>query len=98
MIRGCLFVLNGQRPIIFFDSPIHQFEWVNGISRQPAHTVATAPATEIFCRLNGTSLWGELRISLGLVDLSRIYTGFFLFFREVHPGSEMASQNDQKNC
>ena len=37
--------------------------------------------------------WGETRISLGLVDLSRTPSGFF--FREVHPGSEMASQNDQ---
>ena len=43
-------------------------------------------------RLNET-LGGELRISLGLVDLSRTPAG--TFFREVHPGSEMAGQNDQ---
>ena len=36
---------------------------------------------------------GELRISLGLVDLSRLPCG--AFFRGVHPGSEMSSQNDQ---
>ena len=41
-------------------------------------------------------LWENLRISLGLVDLSRIPSG--LFFREVHPGSEMASQNDQNKA
>ena len=41
-------------------------------------------------------LWGELRISLGLVDLSRTPCG--TFFREVHPGSEMASQNDQNKA
>ena len=32
-------------------------------------------------------------IQLGLVDLSRIPSG--TFFREVHPGSEKATQNDQ---
>ena len=36
---------------------------------------------------------GELRISLGLVDLSRLPSG--TFFRGGHPGSEMSSQNDQ---
>ena len=43
----------------------------------------TAPTTEIFVVL---FLWGKLRISLGLVDLSRIQSeAFFLFsFREVH--------------
>ena len=44
--------------------------------------------------------WGftcrRLRISLGLVDLSRTPSG--TFFREVHPGSEMASQNDQNKA
>ena len=42
------------------------------------------------------SSWGKLRISLGLVDLSRTPSG--TFFREVHPGSEMASQNDQNKA
>ena len=41
-------------------------------------------------------LWGELRISLALVDLSRIPSG--TFFREVNLGSEMASQNDQNKA
>ena len=36
------------------------------------------------------------RISLGLVDLSRTPSG--TFFREAHPGSEMASQNDQNKA
>ena len=35
-------------------------------------------------------------ISLGLVDLSRTPIG--TFFWEVHPGSEMASQNDQNKA
>ena len=39
--------------------------------------------------------WGG-RVLLGLVDLSRIPCG--TFFREVHPGSEMASQNDQNKA
>ena len=56
----------------------------------------TAPATENFRRLNETFYGGGLRISLGLVDLSRIQSG--TFFREVHPGSEMASQNDQNKA
>ena len=37
-------------------------------------------------------MW-EAAVSLGLVDLSRIPSG--AFFREAHPGSEMASQNYQ---
>ena len=43
---------------------------------------------------------GELRISLGLVDLSRIQSGTFggEAWGEVHPGSEMASQNDQNKA
>ena len=44
-------------------------------------------------RLNGFFLWGKLRISLRLIDSSRIQSGASLP-REVHPGSEMASQND----
>ena len=47
-------------------------------------------------------LWGKLRISLGLNDLSRTPSG--TFFREVHPGSEMAiakmtktRQNENEN-
>ena len=36
----------------------------------------------------------KLRISLGLVYLSRIPSGAFLR-EEAYPGSEMASQNDQ---
>ena len=51
----------------------------------------TAPATEISVVLT-KSFMGELRISLGLVDLSRIQC--VIFFLEVHPGSEMASQDD----
>ena len=50
-------------------------------------------------RLNGAFmvlLWEKLRIELGLVDLSRISSG--TFFREVHPGSGMASQNDQNKA
>ena len=42
------------------------------------------------CKLQQTRPW------LGLVDLSRIPSG--TFFREVHPGSEMASQNDQNKA
>ncbi len=41
-------------------------------------------------------LWGELLISLGPVDLSRIPSG--AFFREDYLGSEMASQNDQNKA
>ena len=42
---------------------------------------------------SGGCNFGKTRPWLGLVDLSRIPSG--TFFREVHPGSEMASQNDQ---
>ena len=55
---------------------------------------ATGLVKEISRRLNETFLWGKLRISLGLVDLSRIQTWAF-FRKKVRPGSEMASQNDQ---
>ena len=60
--------------------------------------LCTAHETQNVRRLNGTFLWGELRISLGLVDLSQTPLGTF-FRGEVHPGSEMAtSQNDQNKA
>ena len=49
---------------------------------QPRKRIFFVVLTELFM--------GELRILLGLVDSSRTPSG--AFFREVHPGSEMASQ------
>ena len=53
---------------------------------QPPLNILFVVLTKLVC--------GELRISLDLVDLSRTPSGAFFFFREVHLGSEMASQND----
>ena len=56
-----------------------------------------APAVELFfCLASGGCKLEQTRPWLGLVDLSRIPSG--TFFREVHPGSEMASQNDQNKA
>ena len=56
-----------------------------------------APAVEIFAWLPvGVISAKPARGSLGLVDSSRVHMG--AFFREVHPGSEMASQNDQNKA
>ena len=54
-----------------------------------------APAVD-FCLASGGCKLEQTRPWLGLVDLSRIPSG--TFFREVHPGSEMASQNDQNKA
>ena len=51
-----------------------------------------SPGSRKFCLASGGCNFAKTRPWLGLVDLSRIPNG--TFFREVHPGSEMASQND----
>ena len=53
---------------------------------QPRQWQIAVVLTELLC--------GKLRISLGLVDLSRTTRGAFV--REVHPGSEMARKTDKK--
>ena len=64
--------------------------------RLPGGSLRESPASrKLFlasagCKLRQTRPW------LGLVDLSRVPCG--TFFREVHPGSEMASQNDQNKA
>ena len=55
----------------------------------------TARDMKKFRRLNETFYVESCGFLLGLVDLSRIPSG--ACFREVHPGSEMASQNDQND-
>ena len=54
------------------------------------------PRKYIFCLASGGCKLQQTHPWLGLVDLSRIPSG--AFFREVHPGSEMASQNDQNKA
>ena len=68
-------------------------------ARRPWKQAVAQPTTRKFFVVLTKLFMGEaveLRISLGLVDLSRTPSGFF--FREVHPGSEMASQNDQNKA
>ena len=55
-----------------------------------------SPGRRFFCPASGGFCSGQIRPWLDLVDLSRIPSG--TFFREVHPGSEMASQNDQNKA
>ena len=55
-----------------------------------------SPGSRKFCLASGGCNFDKTRPWLGLVDLSRIPSG--TFFREVHPGSEMASQNDQNKA
>ena len=56
-----------------------------------------SPASRKFGLASRGSGLDKNRPWLGLVDLSRIPSGTF-FFREVHPGSEMASQNNQNKA
>ena len=55
-----------------------------------------SPASRKFCLASGGCNFGKTRPWLGLVDLRRIPNG--IFFLEVHPGSEMACQNDQNKA
>ena len=55
-----------------------------------------SPGRHFFCLASGGCELKQTRPWLGLVDLSRIPSG--TFFREVHPGSEMASQTDQNKA
>ena len=54
------------------------------------------PRSSFWISPQGNFPRGLFWISLGLVDLSRTPSG--TFFWEVHPGSEMASQNDQNKA
>ena len=54
------------------------------------------PGRGFFYRLHLGLFGGQTRLRLRLVDLSRIPDG--TFFRELHPASEMASQNDQNKA
>ena len=66
----------------------------------PSGWAMRAPGSRIlrrcFCMPSGGYKRHYARPWLDLVDLSRIPSG--LFIREVHPGSEMASQNDQNKA
>ena len=95
------FDIGQSRPWLPNHNPKPPPAWLGGtIARSNANTPNTAQETcqetQNFRRLHETFLCRKLRISLGLVDLSRTPIG--TFFREVHPGSEMASQNDQNKA
>ena len=55
-----------------------------------------SPGRQKFCLASGGCKLQQTRPWLGLVDLSRVPSG--IFFREVYPGSKMASQNDQNKA
>ena len=52
-----------------------------------------SPGRRNFCLASGGCKLEQTRMWLGLVDLSRILSG--IFFRRVHPVSEMTGQNGQ---
>ena len=63
-------------------------------------TKRQSPGRRKFCLASGGCKLEQTRPWLGLVDLSRIPSG--IFFREVHPGSDMAEmtktrQNENEN-
>ena len=67
-----------------------------GLAGSPAQWQSPG-SRNVFLASRGSGLdQNQNRPWLGLVDLSRIPIG--IFFREVHPGSEMASQNDQNKA
>ena len=62
-------------------------------ARQREKTNSESPASRKFCLASGGCKLEQTRMWLGLVDLSRILSG--IFFRRVHPVSEMTGQNGQ---
>ena len=80
----------------YSDSPVHAPSTARLLNGRPVFRCCESPGSRNNCLASRGSGFGQNRPWLGLVDFSRIPSGTFI--REVHPGSEMASQNNQNKA